>query len=1224
MRVDRLAQLQRDRGAEKRRRKPGRRHQVEALAAGTTLALGMLLAAPAMAQVVFPPPAPANTFQTAIIDDTKSDPPSTAFPSGKPRHQTFPCDPEAVTRFGACTSPPDTATPNPNGSGPPAVAGIGASMTAVISNITVNGSPTPTFPAAGSGIIKGDTLEFDVTITNTSTNGALLTAFGFQSKNSESPALASRIGDKLFLAILQSGGVDGQLSTVKKNGTSNGLLPGKWKGICITSGRDFIPEFNSGVEDEPLECAGAREDRTTQDANGVAIPGSGPDGNPELNLGLGLPPGGTQTIRIRLDSGTTDGAAHRVPAGTLTGTVQGTLITTGPNGIDYIVPSIVAGSGNVLEIPDFGDNKVLRNAAGAFDPFFAPAPGFSLSENRALTFPRVNRAFSDLLGRNHTCENYGLTLGSCAGGGSPLIHLLATGDLVAGVQNFAAILHGFGEYIADATGKPIGVPGVDETRPSQPYGLLCENCGGAPNVPIAEFYVPNSDGQTATRQIQSGNYGPLGSSTQYTATSGDSNSPAPTPGIAVKQEVICIATNREFEFPQDGSSYDCKNGSVSSGPRVGTPFGGKAVAHFHDLQVSLGGGLNGGDAIQFSVTIHNTSTEPGVFLTSFNYQTKRRGLADINILDGTSQNRRDIRLDTTLPVCSSLDDEACINFGLTNGNGTTGVGQFPNVIGNGLLFGQMVWTDADAGREPTPVDTDQVFVDTTTGINPVPYQLESVKKNGPFAPILKGNVNFICIKTGLFLLDPDADAACAGDPAVLADPLIDPIPSNIVTTEGPFGGRLGIPPGGSQTVRMRQDFGDFRGVLLRIVPGTLTGTETTTGSPETRTGLFRNFDCQDQRELEFCHPDVVGQNIGYIPGTSATWQTPASLADVEFVILNQPGTAARVMNFADNFGFILRMAGFRPSAEFYKPDNNTELAGLTIGGQPVQGVLIREQVLGEYTIDQPASAPLIVSSAVTTGAVGQAYTYDVNATGFPAARYSLTTSPTGMAINETTGLISWTPTSGGVFNVAVKASNGTNPDATQSFQVTVPGSSGTVLDDFNRRDSLLLSGNWSFSIIGYRVASNRLDVGLGGPVLWRNSYGSNQEASIELVKIDRTGGRHALLLKSVLLDGIRVSYLPRTNEVLIESRSSLFRPWTSLGSVKLPTALADGSRLSARAGSDGSVTVEVNGTTVATANAGTAFRTRGGHIGLWFENANQALADNFGGGNFSGTQISLN
>jgi hypothetical protein len=83
-------------------------------------------------------------------------------------------------------------------------------------------------------------------------------------------------------------------------------------------------------------------------------------------------------------------------------------------------------------------------------------------------------------------------------------------------------------------------------------------------------------------------------------------------------------------------------------------------------------------------------------------------------------------------------------------------------------------------------------------------------------------------------------------------------------------------------------------------------------------------------------------------------------------------------------------------------------------------------------------APNITSTPITTATVGAAYTYNVNATDpdGDTLTYSLTTEPTGMTISSTTGLINWTPTSTGDYNVTVRVSDGELFD-TQSFTVTV-------------------------------------------------------------------------------------------------------------------------------------------------------------------------------------------
>jgi len=82
--------------------------------------------------------------------------------------------------------------------------------------------------------------------------------------------------------------------------------------------------------------------------------------------------------------------------------------------------------------------------------------------------------------------------------------------------------------------------------------------------------------------------------------------------------------------------------------------------------------------------------------------------------------------------------------------------------------------------------------------------------------------------------------------------------------------------------------------------------------------------------------------------------------------------------------------------------------------------------------------PVITSIAVTSATKGQPYSYDVNATDSDGdtLTYSLTTKPSGMSINSSTGLITWTPTVTGSFGVTVKVSDGGLFD-TQSFTVTV-------------------------------------------------------------------------------------------------------------------------------------------------------------------------------------------
>ena len=91
-----------------------------------------------------------------------------------------------------------------------------------------------------------------------------------------------------------------------------------------------------------------------------------------------------------------------------------------------------------------------------------------------------------------------------------------------------------------------------------------------------------------------------------------------------------------------------------------------------------------------------------------------------------------------------------------------------------------------------------------------------------------------------------------------------------------------------------------------------------------------------------------------------------------------------------------------------------------------------------FTITVAGSSPAISSVAVISAYIGSPYTYTVHATGTQLGMtYSLTTSPAGMTINATTGVISWMPASEGNVPVEVKAENGIDPFDTQSFTIEV-------------------------------------------------------------------------------------------------------------------------------------------------------------------------------------------
>ena len=97
----------------------------------------------------------------------------------------------------------------------------------------------------------------------------------------------------------------------------------------------------------------------------------------------------------------------------------------------------------------------------------------------------------------------------------------------------------------------------------------------------------------------------------------------------------------------------------------------------------------------------------------------------------------------------------------------------------------------------------------------------------------------------------------------------------------------------------------------------------------------------------------------------------------------------------------------------------------------------------------PNNPPQIISSPISTTTVGQLYTYDVDATDADGDTllYFLTTSPSGMAIDLFSGVITWTPNESQVGDHLVELFVGDQQEQSnsrdfQSFTVTVSPSVG--------------------------------------------------------------------------------------------------------------------------------------------------------------------------------------
>ena len=84
------------------------------------------------------------------------------------------------------------------------------------------------------------------------------------------------------------------------------------------------------------------------------------------------------------------------------------------------------------------------------------------------------------------------------------------------------------------------------------------------------------------------------------------------------------------------------------------------------------------------------------------------------------------------------------------------------------------------------------------------------------------------------------------------------------------------------------------------------------------------------------------------------------------------------------------------------------------------------------------NGPLITSSPITSASVGINYTYQIRASDEDGDTlvYSLSTKPSGMTISSSSGLINWTPTAEGSYQIIVKVSDGKST-VTQTFNINV-------------------------------------------------------------------------------------------------------------------------------------------------------------------------------------------
>jgi hypothetical protein len=302
------------------------------------------------------------------------------------------------------------------------------------------------------------------------------------------------------------------------------------------------------------------------------------------------------------------------------------------------------------------------------------------------------------------------------------------------------------------------------------------------------------------------------------------------------------------------------------------------------------------------------------------------------------------------------------------------------------------------------------------------------------------------------------------------------------------------------------------------------------------------------------------------------------------------------------------------------------------------------------TVDTPGT-PLTCSATSAGGSASQAVTIKRDATtptvtiasGPPALTngtsadfvFSSNESGSSLACKLDTGAFaacasgqSYSGLANGAHFFTVQATDPAGNSGTASYSWTITAAppafpQNGIRDTFNR-DNRAVGSNWD-GLTGtnfYKIASNRLDVQTGGPLVWKpTSFGTSQEAYVTLSTIDCRSPSQGVLLKvqtgSILSAGaISVVYDAVARAVRVSTLRVGDATWTLY--VNKAATFANGDRLGAQAMANGDVKIYQNGTLIATVTLNTAdkafFNTKGGKIGLWTAGASNALFEDFGGG----------
>ncbi len=201
------------------------------------------------------------------------------------------------------------------------------------------------------------------------------------------------------------------------------------------------------------------------------------------------------------------------------------------------------------------------------------------------------------------------------------------------------------------------------------------------------------------------------------------------------------------------------------------------------------------------------------------------------------------------------------------------------------------------------------------------------------------------------------------------------------------------------------------------------------------------------------------------------------------------------------------------------------------------------------TVLQPVNhAPAIVSTPLAQALSNQLYTYAVVAEDpdGDTLTYSLDVSPSGMTIDASSGLISWTPTAvqNGEHSIIVRVEDGAGGFDTQNFVLTVPLSNANPVISSEPIPQAILNQPYAYPVIATDPDGDALTYSLvqspagmlidafSGLLTWTALVGQEGEHSIDILVEDGKGGSaHQTYTLSVIV--------PNSNPVIVSTPQSV-------------------------------------------------------------------------------------